>query len=231
MTDILGDAIMDYYNYERSHILWVHDHYGPKVEMPVSTYFRNEKDMPELELKALSLCKGMILDIGAGAGSHALALEDREMDVTAIDISPQLVSVMEMRGVTKFIQGDILKYNGAQYDTLLLLMNGIGLVQNISGLRAFLQHAKTLLKPQGQLLFDSSDVAYLYEDDIPVMDGYYGEVECRYEYRKKKSAWFSWLYIDRHTLQLIAADEGWSVEIIMEDDSEQYLVRMTQSHH
>lgn len=227
MNDILGNAIMDYYNYERSHILWVHDHHGPKVEMPISTYFRNEKDMPELELRALSLCKGTILDIGAGAGSHALALEDREMDVTAIDISPQLVAVMEMRGVTKFLQGDIFKYNEAQYDTLLLLMNGIGLVGNTEGLRRFLNHAQTLLKPGGQLIFDSSDVAYLYEDDIPVMDGYYGEVECRYEYRKKKSEWFSWLYIDRSTLQLIAADEGWNTEIIMEDESEQYLARLT----
>ena len=227
MNDILGNAIMDYYNYERSHILWVHDHHGPKVEMPVSTYFRNERDMPELELMALSLCKGTILDIGAGAGSHALVLEDREMDVTAIDISPQLVSVMEMRGVTKFLQGDIFKYKDARYDTLLLLMNGIGLVGNTAGLRRFLNHAKTLLNAGGQLIFDSSDVAYLYEDDIPVMDNYYGEVECRYEYRKKKSEWFSWLYIDRNTLELIASDEGWDTEIITEDDSEQYLARLT----
>ncbi len=227
MSDILGDAIMDYYNYERSHILWVHDHHGPKVEMPVKTYFRNEKDMPELELKALGLCNGTILDIGAGAGSHTLALEDREMDVTAIDISPKLASVMEMRGVTKFIQADILKYKEAKFDTLLLLMNGIGLVGNIAGLRRFLQHAKTLLNPGGQLLFDSSDVAYLYEDDIPAQDEYYGEVECRYEYRKKKSEWFSWLYVDRDTLKLIANDEGWKLEVIMEDDSDQYLARLT----
>jgi SAM-dependent methyltransferase len=227
MKDILGNAIMDYYNYQRQHILWVHDHYGPKVEMPVSTYFRNEKDMPALELKALELCKGTILDIGAGAGSHTLALEDRKMDVTAMDISPQLVAVMEMRGVTKFIEQDIFTFQDARFDTLLLLMNGIGLVGDIAGLRRFLQHAKTLLHPGGQLLFDSSDVAYLYEDDIPVMDCYYGEIECRYEYRRKKTDWFNWLYIDRNILQLIATDEGWNMEVITEDESGQYLVRMT----
>ena len=227
MKDILGNAIMDYYNYERKHILWVHDHHGPKVEMPIETYFRRESQMPELELKALSLCKGTILDIGAGAGSHALVLEDREMEVTAMDISPQLVSVMEMRGVTKYIEADIFKYKEAQFDTLLLLMNGLGLVGNMEGLRRFLKHCKTLLKPNGQLLFDSSDVAYLYEDDIPVMDEYYGEITCRYEYRKQKSDWFSWLYIDRKTLQLVADDEGWKMEFIMEDESGQYLVRLT----
>lgn len=227
MKDILGNAMMDYYNYERDYTLWVHDHHGPKVEMPISTYFRRESQMPALELKALDLCTGKILDIGAGAGSHTLALEDREMDVTAMDISPQLVSVMEMRGVTKFIQQDIFKYKDARFDTLLLLMNGIGLVGNIQGLRTFLRHCKTLLNPGGQLIFDSSDVAYLYEDEIPVMDNYYGEIECRYEYRKQKTDWFSWLYIDRDTLRLIAEDEGWNMEFIMEDNSGQYLVRLT----
>ncbi|KAA5536505.1 class I SAM-dependent methyltransferase [Taibaiella lutea] len=227
MKDILGNAIMDYYNFERNHILWVHDHHGPKVEMPVKTYFRKESEMPELELKAISLCKGKILDIGAGAGSHTLALEDREMDVRAIDISPQLISVMEMRGVTKFIQQDIFKFKDGKFDTLLLLMNGIGLVGNIEGLRRFLNHCKTLLNPGGQLIFDSSDVAYLYEDDIPVMDNYYGEIECRYEYRRQKTDWFSWLYIDRNTLQLIAEDEGWKMEFVMEDESGQYLVRLS----
>jgi len=227
MKDILGSAIMDYYNYERNHTLWVHDHHGPKVEMPVSTYFRREEQMPALELKALSLCKGKILDIGAGAGSHTLALEDREMDVTALDISPQAVEVMEMRGVTKFTQQDIFKFSGEKFDTLLLLMNGIGLVGNIENLRRFLQHCKSLLNPGGQMIFDSSDVAYLYEDGIPAMDHYYGEIECRYEYRKQKTDWFSWLYIDRNTLQLIAQDEGWDMEFIMEDESGQYLVRLS----
>lgn len=226
MKDILGNAIMDYYNYERNHTLWVHDHHGPKVEMPISTYFRREDQMPALELKALNLCKGKILDVGAGAGSHTLALEDREMDVTAMDISPKAVEVMEMRGVTKFIREDIFKFKDARFDTLLLLMNGIGLVGNIEGLRRFLNHCKTLLNPGGQIIFDSSDVAYLYEDDIPAMDNYYGEIQCRYEYRKQKTDWFSWLYIDRNTLQLITEDEGWNMEFIMEDQSGQYLVKL-----
>lgn len=227
MKDVLGNAIMDYYNFERKHILWVHDHHGPKVEMPVKTYFRKESEMPELELRALDLCRGKILDIGAGAGSHTLTLEDRNMDVTAMDISPQLIAVMEMRGVTKCIQHDIFKFKDAKFDTLLLLMNGIGLVGNMAGLRRFLNHCETLLNPGGQLVFDSSDVAYLYDGNIPVMDNYYGEIECRYEYRRHKTDWFSWLYIDRNTLRLIAEDEGWNMEFMMEDESGQFLARLT----
>ncbi len=227
MKDILGKAISDYYNYEREHLLWVHDEYGPKVEMPIVTYFRREDQMPELELKALDLCRGKVLDIGAGAGSHALALQDRNIAVTAIDISKLATEVMQLRGVEQAIAQDIFQYHEGQFDTLLLLMNGVGLVGNIQGLRRFLRHAGTLLLPGGHLLFDSSDVAYLYEDGLPIADNYYGEIKCRYEYRRQKTDWFTWLYIDRHTLSLIAADEGWQTEIIFEDDQDQYLARLT----
>lgn len=195
--------------------------------MPVATYFRREEQMPELERKALDLCKGKILDIGAGAGSHALALQDRHLDVTALDISPLAAGIMRMRGVDKVLTEDIFEYHEKQFDTLLLLMNGIGLTGNIQGLRRFLLHARDLLLPGGQLLFDSSDVAYLYEDGPPLQDHYYGEVRCRYEYRRQKTEWFTWLYIDPDTLALIARDEGWGTQILYEDDQDQYLARLT----
>lgn len=225
--DILGQAISDYYNYQRDQILWVHDKHGPKVDMPVATYFRNEDKMPALELAALDLCKGKVLDIGAGAGSHALALEDRKIRVTALDISPLAVAVMELRGVSHSIATDIFSYTEKKFDSLLLLMNGIGLCGNINGLRRFLVHSRKLLKPGGQLLFDSSDVSYLFEEGIPVMDHYYGEIQCRYEYKKQKSDWFTWLYIDRNTLALVAGDEGWNMEVVTEDGDDQYLARLT----
>ncbi len=187
MEDILGQAISDYYNYERNHILWVHDTHGPKVEMKISVYFRTEKDMPELEREALRHCKGRVLDIGAGAGSHALALQDRDIAVTAIDISPRAVATMSMRGVERAYTRDVFSLTGDRYDTLLLMMNGIGLCSNLQGLHRFLKHAKTLLNPGAQLIFDSSDVAYLYEEGIPAMNHYYGEIKCRYEYKKAEN--------------------------------------------
>lgn len=227
MKDILGQAITDYYNYERDQVLWVHDKFGPKVEMPVATYFRNELKMPELELKALDLCKGKVLDIGAGAGSHALALEDRSIAVTALEISPMATEIMRQRGVEKVVNKDIYCYQEEKFDTLLLLMNGIGLTGTTEGLRRFLQHTRTLLHTGGQLIFDSSDVAYLYEGDIPVLDHYYGEIKCRYEYKKQKTDWFTWLYIDPVTLGLIATSEGFQAEVMFEDGNDQYLARLT----
>ena len=227
MHDILGQAISDYYHNKRDARLWVHDDHGPKVEMPVATYFRPKEEMPELERLALARCSGTVLDIGAGAGSHALALQEQGLPVTAIDISPLASAIMRQRGVQQVYTGDIFQYREATFDTLLLMMNGIGLAANIQGLRRFLDLARTLLKPGGQLLFDSSDVAYLYEDGLPVLDHYYGEVRCRYEYRKQKTDWFTWLYIDQITLALIATDQGWHTEVLFEDGNDQYLARLT----
>lgn len=227
MIHLPGDAIADYYFHHSRAKLWVHDTHGPEVEMVIPVYFRNWDSMPEIEQRALAECRGHVLDIGAGAGSHTLALQEQGLQVTALDISPEAVEVMKDRGAAHAIAADIFEYNAATYDTLLLLMNGIGLVGTVEGLRRFLAHAKTLLNPNGQLLFDSSDVAYLCEGKLPTDGPYYGEVRCRYEYRQQKTDWFTWLYIDKDTLTQIATEEGWSTELLQEDDDDQYLVRLT----
>lgn len=227
MSDVLGQAIWDYYYESKPGKLWIYNTYGPKEEMPVDIYFRDEDDMPELELAALALCRGSILDIGAGAGSHALLLQQKGLDVTAMDISAKAAEVMEVRGVEKVLQDDIFLYKQQRFDTLLLLMNGIGLTGTVTKLRIFLQHAKKLLAPGGQLIFDSSDIAYLYEGKLPDDGSYYGELSYEYAYKGKKSGWFTWLYIDKNTLAQIAEQEGWQTEVIMEDSNQQYLARVT----
>ena len=227
MKDILGNAISDFYFNRSPAKLWVHDEHGPKVEMPVVTYFRNKENLNELEQIAIAECRGRVLDIGAGAGSHALILQDKGVDVMALDISPGNISVMQDRGVNKIVNLDIFEYKSQPYDTLLLLMNGIGLAGSIDGLRLLLQHFKTLLAQSGQLLFDSSDVAYLYEHGLPKSGPYYGEIACRYQYKSKKTDWYTWLYIDQHLMKTIAAEEGWELTILFEDDDDQYLGRLT----
>ncbi len=227
MNDVLGHAIFDFHcNAQGRAKLWIHNTYGPKEEMPVETYFRSEADMPKLELTAINACKGKILDVGAGAGSHAHLLQLKGADVTAMDISPKAAEVMKLRGVKNVIAEDIFLYSEKKFNTVLLLMNGIGLVGTIDGLRLFLQHAKNLLLPGGQLLFDSSDIAYLYESNIP-KGKYYGEVLYAYHYKHIKSGWFSWLYIDKKTLTKIAVEEGWEMQVLFEDGFDQYLAKLS----
>jgi SAM-dependent methyltransferase len=227
MNDVLGYAMTDHHRGRSTGKLWVHNKYGPKEEMPVHIYFRDMEAMPELEWIALQQCRGKILDIGAGAGSHALALQQLGQDITALDISPLLAGLMELRGVKKVVRGDFfdISASGSTYDTLLLLMNGIGLAATLDGLARFLQKAQQLLRPGGQLIFDSSDIAYLYKGKLPKGPGYYGELFYQYEYNRQRSDWFQWLFIDRKTFVQVAAKSGWETEILYDDGHDQYLAR------
>lgn len=226
--DVLGEALKDQFLKPPAETLWVHNSYDEPEEMPVDIYFRDEDQMPELELKAIDLCRGKVLDVGAGVGSHALILQKRGFDVTGMDISPNAVQIMQQRGLRKAIVADILQYKGDQYDTLLFMMNGIGLTGTLAGLASFLNNVKRLLLPGGQLIFDSSDLAYLYQEDIELpQNGYYGEVNFRYEYKGTKGNWFKWIYVDQQTLASTAKKQGWQTEIIYEDESDQYLARLT----
>jgi len=227
MKDVLGQAISDHYFRREPGKLWIHNTYGRKENMPVETYFRQAPLMPPLELAALHQCRGKVLDIGAGAGSHALYLQENGYDITALEISPAACNVMTARGISKIVQTDINSYFTGTYNTLLLLMNGIGLTGTIRKLRFFLRHIKPLLANRGQVLFDSSDVAYIYKGSVPLMPHYYGEIDYRYEYKNDFTRWFKWLYIDQVTLRNIAAGEGWKTTILLEDGSDQYLARLT----
>jgi 2-polyprenyl-3-methyl-5-hydroxy-6-metoxy-1,4-benzoquinol methylase len=230
MKDVLGEALSDYFHKTSTGKLWVNNKYGPREEMPVGVYFREAGDMPELEWIALQQCRGKVLDIGAGAGSHALILQQMGLDITALDISPKAATVMGLRGVKEILRQDYFALEpvppgAGSYDTLLLLMNGIGLAGTLDGLRNFLAKARSLLRPGGQLLFDSSDIAYMYDGKTPQTPDYYGEILYQYEYRKQKSDWFKWLFIDRTTLSIIAVSEGWYTEVLFGDKWDQYLVK------
>lgn len=226
IKDVYGQALYDYY-YRRNHKLLLYNNYGPKEEMPLALFFRDLEKMPAIETEAMDLCRGKVLDIGAGVGSHALILQKGGLDVTAIEKSGLAVEVMKKRGVKKAIAGDIFALTDMKFDTLLLLMNGIGLVGDLEGLGHFLQHVKTLLHSGGQLLFDSCDILYLYQGGPTPTDHYYGEISFQYEYKKQKGEWFKWLYVDQQTLETIATEAGWDSEVIYEDNKDQYLIRLT----
>ncbi|MXV17681.1 class I SAM-dependent methyltransferase [Hufsiella ginkgonis] len=224
-SDPIGRAIHDFHFTGEAATLWILNHYGEPEEMDTAIYFRAPPDMPELEWDAIGACRGHVLDIGAGAGSHSLALQDAGMRVTALEISGPACEVMRHRGIRDVIQHDIFAFAGQRFNTLLLLMNGIGLCGSLEGLRRFLDHARTLLSPGGKLLFDSSDIAYLYEGDLPI-DKYYGEIAYRYRYKEELSDWFSWLYVDRETLKKVANEAGWEVEVTAENDEDGYLATL-----
>jgi len=226
--DVYGEALYDFQEKgELTEPLLLHSSYGDIEEMPVEVFYREEDDIPEMEFIALSLCDGKVLDVGAGTGVHALYLQEKNFDVTALEVSEIACNIMRNRGVQQVKHEDFFKFHGEQYDTLLFLMNGIGIAGTLAGFKALLQHAKTLMTDRGQLLFDSSNIEYLYEEyHIKRPDHYYGEISFQYEYKGQKGEPFKWLYIDQQTLIKIAREEGWVVQILFEDENDQYLVRM-----
>lgn len=225
--DVLGSALRDYFHGNTSDKLMLHTSYGDLEEMPVEVFFREPDDFPELEHIALALCDGRTLDVGAGAGSHALYLQERGFDVTALELSSGACSVMRQRGVRTVLQRDFFDYREGGYDTLLFLMNGIGLAGTVAGLSSLLKHCRTLLRQGGQLLFDSSDITYLYSDgSVDKPHGYFGEIHYQYEYRGVTGPPFNWLFIDQEMLTRIARMEGWVVQVVFEDENDQYLARM-----
>ncbi len=226
-TDIYGTFLKDYLKNGETETVWLHNSYAEAEEMPVDIFFRKEYELSDLELLALRLCKGKVLDIGAGAGSISLILQKRGVDVTAIEISPGACEVMHMRSIKKIVNQDIFTYQKETFDTLLLVMNGIGFCQYVDQVEVFLKHAKTLLNPGGQILFDSSDVSYLYENK-PYQDfGYFGEIDYQYEYKGNKGQWFTWIYLERELMQEIAEKCGYQMSILFEDGNDQYLAKLT----
>lgn len=234
MKDLFGKAILDHQTNNSPEDLLTETSISEADEMSVAYLFRNYKEMPKLEKKALQLAKGKILDVGCGAGSHALELQnERKLDVTAIDISEHAVKACQLRGLNKVKVANILDLDASEkYDTLLVLMNGTGIFGTLSETAKYLQKLKSLLKEDGQILIDSSDLIYMYDQDedgaysIPA-DGYYGELTFTVQYKGETEETFPWLYLDYNTLQNAAIANGLQCELVAEGEHFDYLARLS----
>lgn len=231
-ADPMGAAISDYHRTGRAARLRVLSSLFDEDELPVATLFRTFADMPLPERRALEACTGRVLDVGAGAGCHTLELQARGFEVTAIDVSPLSVGVMRERGVRDARQVDFFDPRFAEnYDTVLMLMNGSGIVGRIERLPLFFRRLKLLLRPGGQVLMDSSDLRYVFEDedgalDIDLNAGYYGEVDFWMRYKRTTGPVFDWLYVDFDTLAYHAAENGFEAERLVDGDHYDYLARL-----
>lgn len=233
-TDILGKAILDYQLGNYSEDIFTETSISEEDVLPLPYLFRDYNEMPGIEQKALQLTYGNVLDVGCGAGSHSLFLqEERTLEVTAIDTSPGAVEACKLRGVKNVLLQDIMQYRGEKFDTILLLMNGLGICGRLKHIDPFLTHLKSLLKKDGQILLDSSDLLYMFDEDedgghwIPSRSEYYGEIEFRIRYKDLQSDPFPWLYADYNTLQNAAMASGLNCELVLEGEHFDYLARLS----
>lgn len=229
----MGAAIADYYKYGRAARLRVFSSQFEEDEIPVKHLFRKFTEMPYLERLALARAEGRILDVGAGSGCHSLVLQEMGKEVEAIDISSISVDTMRLRGVknARCISLFDDKLCGT-YDTIVMLMNGSGIIGKLTNMPLFFMKMKQLLSPQGCILMDSSDLRYLFEEEdgsfsIDLSGAYYGEIDFQMQYKDVKGESFDWLYIDFQTLELYAAEYGFKVELVAQGMHYDYLAKLS----
>ena len=230
--DPMGAAIMDYHKNGKADVLVVRSSMFEDDEIPVSDLFRSFDDMPELEKIALDMAWGRILDVGAGSGCHSLALMEMGKDASAIDISPLSVQVMLERGLHA---RQVNFYDPAfdeRFDTVLMLMNGTGIIGNLDNIGRFFERLKAVLAPGGAALIDSSDLRYLFEEEdgslmIDLAGDYYGQLDYQMQYKDVVGEPFDWLYLDFNTLAYYAEEYGFKAEAVAEGEHYDYLAKLS----
>jgi SAM-dependent methyltransferase len=234
MKDLFGKAILDYQTDNDPQNLITETTISEEDEMSVAYLFRSHRQMPEIEQKALQMTTGKVLDAGCGAGSHSLYLQnEKNLEVHPIDISENAIKACQLRGLKNALAIDIMTLENEKYDTILLLMNGAGMCGRLKRIGTFLLKIKSLLNPKGQVLLDSSDIIYMFDEDedggkwIPTDMDYYGEVVFKIKYKGEKELPFDWMYIDYNTLRNAAEANGLRCEMITEGKHYDYLARLT----
>lgn len=230
-NDPLGQAVLDYFFHQINTPLIVHAEDFDDDQMSPSYLFRVFNEMPRLEQQALLKCRGKVLDVGACAGTHSIWLQKKGFDVVALEQSTLCCQIMKERNLKNVVEADFFQYEG-KFDTILLLMNGTGIAGKLSRLNEFFLHLKNLLNKGGQVLIDSSDLIYLYENE----DGsasidlnsekYYGELEFQFEYNNVKGAKFPWLYVGQDLLKAVVESNGFKIIDIINGDHYDYLMQI-----
>ncbi|WP_312923696.1 class I SAM-dependent methyltransferase [Empedobacter brevis] len=233
MKDLFGQAILDYQTNNSPEDLYTETSISELDVMPINYLFRDYDEMPLLEQKALDLTKGKTLDVGCGAGSHSLYLQGKEVEVSAIDISPMAIEACRLRGLKNVNVQNFLELDETEkFDTILFLMNGTGIFQNLVLINVFLDKIKQLLTENGQVLIDGTDIIYMFDEDedggkwIPSNGNYYGELDFTVHYKGEQEETIQWLYLDFDTLKNACNYHQLKcVKVKTEEDS--YLAKIT----
>lgn len=228
--DPIGDAVFDFHFKQDGSSIYIHAADFDPDEMPSTYFFRSYAEMPFLEQYALQQAKGRVLDVGACAGCHSLHLQNKGLEVVSLERSEKSTQVLRDRGLKQVVQADFFHYNEKPFDTILLLMNGVGIAGTLSRLPLLLSKLKSLLSRDGAIYMDSSDLIYLYdsaEESTDGSDNYYGEMQYQTEYKNQRSSCFPWLYIDFHLLESYVASAGLKISAVKWGDHYDYLATIT----
>ena len=225
--DVLGSAIQSFHLKKNDTPIRVFINKNEEPKMYPSVFFRGYKNMLKYEKIALRESKGKILDLGCGAGCHSLYLQNKGFNVTAVEVSEKSANVAAQRGVNRVIQADWRNLKLKNFDTVLVLMNGMGLSESPAELKLMFRKLKSFLSPKGAILIDSTDVTYA-KADWPMLDSeYFGKVQFELKY-KGKTQCFPWLFVDFETAIKTAKSVKLKVEVLEKARNGHFLLRLSK---
>jgi len=200
--------------------------------LPVSRYLTSYKEWPLVQQKAITLAKGRVLDIGCGAGRHSLYLQENGFDVTGLDISPKAIQLCRERGLKKTVLMSIdrISISLGKFDTILLLENNFGLLENSAKAKRLLGKFYLATSETGRIIAQSSDPYTSQDPDTldyqktnRANNRMSGQLKMRLRYRRLISSWFDYLLVSKGEMREILKGTGWKVRRFLEFDHWSYV--------
>jgi len=200
---------------------------GVSFDIETEEYFTLDGSLADLDQLALDRCRGRVLDVGAGAGRHALALQGMGREVVAIDLSPICVSLCQERGVRDARTFDVMTIDSEEqcgrFDSIFFGMQTIGVAGGVVPLEKLLRRLQNCLEPGGALIVDSRALREAWEGDESDASPSRGEIVLSTRYRGWRGEHFPWVYLAEADLTDVAARAGFEMETLGSVESGEYL--------
>jgi SAM-dependent methyltransferase len=201
-------------------------HQSPKV------YFSEFKDWPLIEQKAMEFVRGRVLDVGCGAGRHALYLQQKGFDVVGIDNSPLAVKVCKLRGLKKARLASLehLDFKPNSFDTIIMLGGNFALLGNPKKARRLLRKLHRISCQNAVITGESRDP---YKTDNPAHLEYHrlnrsrgrlsGQAKIRVRFEKTVTKWIEWTIVSKEEMKRLLTGTGWHINQFIDSGNSGYI--------
>jgi 2-polyprenyl-3-methyl-5-hydroxy-6-metoxy-1,4-benzoquinol methylase len=235
--DAYGQAMLAHYKGEQSfEIVELDDGYF-SVSGGAPTYFSEYSNWHPLEQQAMTYVRGRVLDIGCGAGRHALYLQQQGHDVTGIDASPLAIHVSQLRGLHKALVMaiDDLHFPDASFDTIIMMGNNFGLMQSYQKARNFLRKFHRITADHATVIVHTIDVYQTENPDYLAYQAFNrergrmsGQLRMRIRFKKFVTSWFDYLIVSPDEMADIVKGTGWEIQKLLHGDKSPYFAIITK---
>jgi SAM-dependent methyltransferase len=231
--DAFGQEMLAYFNGKDDYEIVERDDGYMSVSSGPRAYFAGYGEWPEYERKAMEYADGSVLDVGCGAGRHALYLQQKGLDATGIDNSPLAIKVCKLRGLKKaktMSITDVGRFRSGSFDTILLMCGNFGLLGNPRKAKAVLKEFRRITSPQALIIASCTDPYKTSDRDnleyhrlnrrrgrLP------GQIRIRVRFKKYIGEWLEYLFASKMEMERILKGTGWKITEIIESGESRYI--------